>query len=483
MVGSPTESATRLNGSWCDLPPTPPRPRERWPRSFATLSAMTDRSLHPTGREIGFWIGLYALLAALPLVAVVVRPVPEGRGFWIEFAVALGFVALAMLGLQFALTARFRRIASPFGVDILLHFHRQAGLVAFALALAHPLILIFAYPPYLEYLDPRSSVPRAFALWVVVGSLLLLIGATLWRKRLGFAYEWWRATHGILSLIVVFIGLVHVLQVGHYISVPWKQGLWVLMTGGAMALLVQARLIKPLQLRRSPYRVVEVRPERGESWTLALEAVGHPGLRFGAGQFGWLTLGPTPFSLQQHPFSFSSSAERPERLEFTVKELGDFTETIGSVEVGTTAFVEGPYGAFELDPGATGAVFVVGGVGVTPVMSMLRTLHDQRDPRSLLLIYGNTDWEDVIFREEIPEIEKGLDLRVVHVLEEPPDGWAGEAGLIDDALLGRHLPARIPDGCEFFVCGPAPMMDGVERSLLERGVAMRRVKSERFDIA
>jgi predicted ferric reductase len=440
------------------------------------------RPIGPSVAEAMGWIGLYVVLAALPLAAVLVGPLPPARGFWVEFAVGLGFVALAMLGLQFALTARFRRIAAPYGLDTLLHFHRQAGLVAFGLALAHPLILFVVEPAFLEFLDPRASFVRAGALWALLGCLVLVIGLTLWRQPLGLSYDWWRATHAILAFLVVFIGLVHVLRVGYYISVPWKQALWVGVTGGAMLLLVHARVVKPLCLRRTPYRVAQVRPERGDSWTLVLEPVGHGGMPFAAGQFAWLTLGSSPFALEQHPFSFASSARQPARLEFTIKELGDFTSTIGQVRPGTTAFLEGPYGAFTLDPNATGAVFVVGGVGITPVMSILRTLRDAGDRRPLVLIYGNPTWEEVLFREELAELEEELELRVVHVLEEAPAGWRGEEGWIDEALLQRHLPSDSPEW-EYFVCGPEPMMDLVEPYLLARGVGLRRLNSERFNIA
>jgi predicted ferric reductase len=436
----------------------------------------------PGAAEAVGWIGLYIALSALPLAAVLIRPLPPSRGFWVEFAVGLGFVALALLGLQFALTARFRRIAAPYGLDTLLHFHRQAGLVAFGLALAHPAILFVADPAFLAFLDPRAGVIRAGALWALLGCLVLVIGMTLWRQPLGLSYDWWRASHGILAFLVVFIGLVHVLRVGHYISVPWKQGLWVAATGSAMLLLVHARVIKPLRLRRTPYRVAEVRPERGESWTLVLEPVGHGGMHFEAGQFAWLTLGRSPFALEQHPFSFSSSAQRPRRLEFTIKELGDFTSTVGRVAPGTTAFLEGPYGAFTVDPHATGLVFVAGGVGITPVLSILRTMRDTGDGRPVVLIYGSPEWEQVICREELEELEEEMTLKVVHVLERAPVGWQGEVGQIDQDVLLRHLP-RDTAGVEYFVCGPEPMMDLVEPFLLERGVNLRRLNSERFNIA
>ena len=257
------------------------------------------------------------------------------------------------------------------------------------------------------------------------------------------------------------------------------------MTLAAVGLLVNNRVLRPLRLKRRPYQVAEVQGKIADAWTLALEPRGHDGLEFRPGQFVWLTLGPSPFSLQQHPFSISSSAERSERLTLTIKELGDFTSTISEVSPGTTAFLEGPYGAFTPagpEDAVKGTVFVVGGVGITPVMSMLRTFRDRGDSRPLILIYGALAWDDVLFRDDLKALEQTLNLKLVHVLEKAPDGWQGETGLVTPELLGRHLPEDEVDEWEYFVCGPPPMMDVVEPHLHDRGVPVPRIHSERFNI-
>jgi len=114
-------------------------------------------------------------------------------------------------------------------------------------------------------------------------------------------------------------------------------------------------------------------------------------------------------------------------------------------------------------------------------MSMLRTLADRQDRRPLLLIYAYHTWERLTFREELERLQEGLDLRVVTILWEPPEGWQGESGLVSEALLGRHLPAA-RDGLECFICGPVPMIDLTERALHRLGVPMAKIHSELFDL-
>src|SRR4030095_217678 len=118
---------------------------------------------------------------------------------------------------------------------------------------------------------------------------------------------------------------VHVLQVEWYVAERWQRFVWISLTGAALLLLGHVRVIKPLMMKRRPYRIVDVRREGMHTWTVALEPQGHPGMSFKPGQFAWLTIGPTPFSVQQHPFSISSSAKQRGHLEFTIGELGDFT--------------------------------------------------------------------------------------------------------------------------------------------------------------
>jgi predicted ferric reductase len=113
-------------------------------------------------------------------------------------------------------------------------------------------------------------------------------------------------------------------------------------------------------------------------------------------------------------------------------------------------------------------------------MSLIRTLADRGDKRPVLLVYGSADWESITFREELEALEARLRLTVVHVLAEPVADWAGERGFIDAEVLRRHVPAPHSDH-EYFICGPDPMMDAIERALGEMRVPMSKYHSERYN--
>ena len=428
----------------------------------------------------------YLGVTLVPLGIILAGPMTPQRGFWIEFAIALGFIGLAMMGLQSILTARLNTVSAAFGQDTLLQFHRQAGIVAFVLILAHPFILLTSVPFFWTFLDPRVNLPRAAALNFVILALVVLIVASLWRQQLGIAYEWWRLVHGGLATMILLIGMIHIIQVHHYLDNPWKQVLWVGIAGASIASILYVRVLTPVLQRRRPHTVVTTKPEADRMWTLTVKPDGPWPTRFRAGQFAFLTIADNPFSVEQHPFSISSSAERPNKLDFTIKELGDYTDTISEIEPGSRAYIDGPYGSLTLPPGTVpGIMFVAGGIGVTPIISMLRTLRDRNERQlRLLLVYAANRREDLAFTAELNEMAStdGLDLDITFVLADPDDDWDGETGFVTPDLLSRLLPEVSLKSWHYVTCGPPPMMEATEAALLDMGVPLDHIESERFDI-
>jgi subtilisin family serine protease len=134
-------------------------------------------------------------------------------------------------------------------------------------------------------------------------------------------------TSGSASAAIVFAQL-HASMAGLYINTAWKQAVWIGMAGHGRARRLPARAQAGCG-SGVRWRVAEVRAERGDTHTLALEPVGHDGFRFEPGQFAWIKLAGSPFTLEEHPFSFASSANARDRIEFGIKALGDFSAAIG----------------------------------------------------------------------------------------------------------------------------------------------------------
>jgi predicted ferric reductase len=428
------------------------------------------------------WAAVYLLAAIVPLFFMLVGDPPPGRGWLVDTSIALGFVGLAMLGLQFANTARVNAVDASYGQDVVLQFHREISFVAMAFVLAHPILLFVDDPERLGLLNVLDAPWRArFGVISIV--LLLVVAATsLWRVQLRLRYEIWRVLHGVLALGIVVTALLHVELVGYYVSGPWRRGLWLVWSVVLVALLIRVRIVNPWRMRQRPWTVAGVEALPGNAWHLRLRPDGHDGIDVEPGQFAWITLGRSPFQIREHPFSVSSSADGDGELRFTIKEAGDFTSRLGELEPGTRAYVDGPYGAFSYERAqAEGFVFLAGGIGISPMLSMLHTLADRGDRRPLWLFYANPAWDDIAIHGELDDLAARLDLEVVHVLEDPPEDWTGGTGFISSELLDEHLPPAAANRYQYFVCGPDPMMDAVEELLLDRGVPHSRIALERFD--
>jgi ferredoxin-NADP reductase len=205
-------------------------------------------------------------------------------------------------------------------------------------------------------------------------------------------------------------------------------------------------------------------------------------LRYAPGQFLFLRPRSGAVPDEEHPFSIASGPSPGGLISLTIKESGDFTASIGAIRPGELATVQGPFGRFShvFHLEADDVVLVAAGVGITPLMSMLRYMRDQRDTRRVLLVYANRGAADIVFRSELGSIQSGgcPSLRTIHVLSQPPADWDGPVGRLDTELL-RSLCAGF-SGKTFFLCCPPLMTAGLIRGLRGAGVGPHRIHADHF---
>jgi predicted ferric reductase len=251
-----------------------------------------------------------------------------------------------------------------------------------------------------------------------------------------------------------------------------------------MGFWLYSRVIRPRLLLRRPFRVIGVKSEAPRVWTLTLEPGGDRPFHFAPGQFQFLRLHSAEVPPEEHPFTIASSPTQAGRISLTIKESGDFTAGIGRVRPGDLATVHGPFGRFShtLHSGEGDLVFVAGGVGITPLMSMLRYMRDRGEPRRVLLAYASRGAGDRLFTDELEAMQAhGRPvLRVVHVLAEAPPSWPGETGRLDaERVVG--LCGGV-EGKGFYLCCPPPMTTSLIRGLRRAGVSPRRIHTDYFSL-
>lgn len=182
-------------------------------------------------------------------------------------------------------------------------------------------------------------------------------------------------------------------------------------------------------------------------------------------------------------FTLSSPPTRPEVIEVTVKRNPDgvVSNAIHTLQAGDMLTVRGPSGRFVFDPEEhrEPLVLAVAGSGVTPAMSILRTLRDRSLALPVTLLYGCRTRDDIIFGREIDALAAEMpSLRAVVTLTRPGPGWTGASGRITPEFVARHVAE--PAGARYFLCGPPGFREPIIAWLEREGVAVSRIHFEVF---
>ena len=175
---------------------------------------------------------------------------------------------------------------------------------------------------------------------------------------------------------------------------------------------------------------------------------------------------------QFHPFSITSSPNEP-TLRITVKAVGDYTRALRRLETSAVAVVEGPYGSFSRNVTNPRQIWIAGGIGVTPFLSMARSLDGI--PRSIDFYYCVEHRPEGHFLDELRAIERSRDdFRVVLVARDA-DGFLTAARVAEE-----HSDLSSAD---VLICGPPAMIDSLRAQLHAVGVADARIHAEEFGFA
>lgn len=395
---------------------------------------------------------------------------PLSLGYLRHFGLLFAAVGLVLIFMQFVFVSRIKAIENGFGLDRMLRWHRFFGRSGLGFLWLHAVLIV------LFRLIKFGDLFLSTFIWVGVAALLgFSVTAMLASsyKKLGLLYEIWRNIHLFNYLLFPFV-LVHVF----YFSVGAGSSfllIWILLAVFC-AFLIVYRIVRILAIRRNPYEVIGVKQEAEDIWSLIFEG---KRIDFRPGQFMIIQLLRNGRLSSPHPFTISNSPTR-ENLSITPKELGDFTKTIKETRVGDQAFIDAPYGVFSfLNYRQDELVFIAGGIGITPFISMLRYICDQKLNLRVTLFWANRNESSLCFREELREMEKEMEqFKAILVMSDQPD-WPGEKGFINTGMITDYLGNLSQK--DFFVCGPPPMIKAIIKDLKKQKVLSPRIHNEIFE--
>lgn len=408
---------------------------------------------------------------------------PDGP--WAEAATGSGIAALAMIALQFFSSGRFRILTGRIGIDRTIAFHRWTGGLILAAVILHP--ILYAVPTFMidpslgfERLRGMFLAERARAGLVAWLAIVAMVPLAWLRDRLGVPYEWWRGLHVVFGAVALVAGVAHALRAGTYAGETAPTIFWLALGGAALATLLVVHILRSVGYRRDPWRLASKKRVGRGLWELAFRRDNGAPFPFRAGQFVWLATAPRLAPLFDHPFSIASSP-RERDLRLVVKEVGDYTRRIGGFPEGLAAGIDGPHGVFTADPEAKAFLLLAGGVGIAPVLGVLRDFDHVGETRPIRVVVCAGGPDRIVARAEIEAMAGRLDLKARFVVEEAPPDWDGETGMLDDALLAPSLEGLPARETQALICGPAAFMTSLADILIDRGFAPGHVAYERFD--
>lgn len=204
-------------------------------------------------------------------------------------------------------------------------------------------------------------------------------------------------------------------------------------------------------------------------------------IKFFPGQYMDFTV---PGTDETRSFSMANTPNRDGEFEFVIKIYpgGLFSEHLAQkIQVGDRLQVEAPFGTFTLrESHNSPLVFIGGGAGMAPVLSLLRSMAERGVERKATFYYGARANRDLCFGEELAALgEKLTDFRYIPALSEPlpGDDWTGETGLITD-VVGRNESKL--EGVDAYICGPPPMVDAAIATLTRLGVREDHIFYDKF---
>lgn len=220
--------------------------------------------------------------------------------------------------------------------------------------------------------------------------------------------------------------------------------------------------------------------------TMAFHLAKPPGFTHRAGQSMLVTLVDPPESDTEgnsRTFTIASAPDEPDLMIATRMRDTAFKRVLRTAALGTRLTIDGPQGQMVLHGDASKpAVFLAGGIGITPFRAMARYAAHEKLPHRIHLFYSNRRSEDAAFLAELQQLEEvNPNYRLIATMTEPQKsdrGWTGETGFIRRDLLARHLSDLMSP--IYYFAGPPAMTMAMQEMLEEIGIDGQAMRYEEF---
>jgi predicted ferric reductase len=391
-----------------------------------------------------------------------------------NLAQILSISAVILFALNFILATRMRFVENLFlGLDKMYKSHKLIARLAFTFAWAHPILILIDRFRGIEsiqtYFIPGENLRMnagIFALYLM--TLLVLFSVTKF-----LPYHIWKNTHRFMVFVLVFL-IVHMVNSNGSLGSNLILKIWVI--GWAVAGILSWIYIEFFYKSYGPvfyYKVSKVN-KLGSINELYLEPQNKP-LTFVAGQFVFLSfLDNKSISNEFHPYTISSNPH-DYSIRISAKNLGDYTSKLVNAEVGNLVKLIGPYGYFTKDRLAQykNQIWIAGGIGVTPFLSMLAMEKDEPSSNNINFFYTAKTESEAVYKSEI--VNNSADIDNFNLIFNTDD----KDGFLTADKIAKNIKFDIKQA-HILLCGPKAMMYSLRKQFKDLGVKDDQIIFEDF---
>lgn len=379
----------------------------------------------------------------------------------------LGLAAYLLLFFQYVGTLKVKFLEKVAPYDLRIKKHRILGYLSLFTILFHPVALLAYY--FLNKIPFEINIYSFLGTISTIIIVLIAVSSFFYRK-FKFKYETWKKIHWSSFLVFPFV-YYHSINIGSSMYGIHRE-IWIVIFTLYIVIVIYKVIFELYKLKKT-YTVFEVIHENKDVTTLKIKA--HK--EFIPGQFGFISIKDEGKWLSWHPFSISAPVDRG-YFSFTIKNLGDFTSKIKNVKPGDKIKLNLPYGGFTLENSDERLIFIAGGVGITPIHSIISSLAQDGKDKEVLLLYSVKHEDEILFRSEFDAIFEGKANWGLKYIVSYQEDW--------DGLKGFITPQNLKDLCNgnfngtFYLCGPKPMVAPLKKFLLKKKVGKKRIRFEEF---
>lgn len=392
-------------------------------------------------------------------------------------------LAVYLILLQLLLIGRTRWIERIFGMDKLSVLHHWIGIGVPALIIIHPVFLALGaswgtknswWTALWRMVNLMPDVGKA-AIAAILFIVLVVLSVLIVLKKL--KYETWFYTHLVMYLAIL-LAFGHQLQWGDDFKVGWTIWYWYALYAFVLLNLVYYRFFLPVWMTwKHGFVVDRVVPEKDGVWSIYIRGKSLEKYKVKAGQFFIVRFLDKRNWWQAHPFSMSC-APNAEYIRLTIKRLGDFTARMGEIKPGTKVLMDGPHGAFTIDKAQKNKfLLIAGGVGITPIRSLVQSLVEQK--KDVVLLYASRSCQEAVLKDELDAIAQQSALRFACIMSDDQT-WPDEKGYLDKEKIQRLAPDLLER--DVYLCGPPLMTKMVLSALHDSGMPKSQIHYERFSL-